>query len=78
MKYMRLDKSTIPTLSLDDNEAITDKDKSTMFNSYFSDCFNKSLPPLDVPSETMLSEVNPNTIEELLCTEEEVLQLDLR
>ena len=46
-----------------------------MLNSYFSDCFNKSLPPLDVPSETMLSEVNPNTIEELLCTEEEVLQL---
>ena len=29
----------------------------------------------DVPSETMVSEVNPNTIEELLCTEEEVLQL---
>ena len=37
MKYMRLDKSTIPTLSLDDNEAISDKDKSTMLNSYFSD-----------------------------------------
>ena len=35
----------------------------------------KSLPLLDVPSETMLPEVNPNTIEELLCAEEEVLQL---
>ena len=30
---------------------------------------------MNVPSETMLSEVIPNTIEELLCTEEEVLQL---
>ena len=29
----------------------------------------------DVPSETMVSEVSPSTIEELLCTEEEVLQL---
>ena len=74
MKYMRSDKSTIPTLSLDDNEATTDKDKSTMLNLYFSDLFNKSLPSLNVPSVTMLSEVNPNTIEELLCTEEEVLQ----
>ena len=26
-----------------------------------------------VPPETMLSEVNPNTIEDLFCTEEEVL-----
>ena len=74
MKCMRSDKSTIPTLSLDNNEAITDKDKSTMLNLYFSHCFNKSLRPLNVPSETLLSEVNPNTIEELLCTEEEVLQ----
>jgi len=34
MKYMRADKSTIPTLSLDGNEAITDKHKSSMFK-YF-------------------------------------------
>ena len=45
-----------------------------MLNSYnFTDCFSKSLPPLDVPPETFLSEVNPNTIEELLRTEEVVL-----
>ena len=76
VKYRRLDKSTILTVSLDDNQAINHKDKSTMLNSYnFSDCFSKSLPPLDVPPETFLSEVNPNTIEELLCTEEVVLQL---
>ena len=43
-----------------------------MLNSYF---LTVSLPPLDVPSETILSEVNPNTIEKLLCTEVEVLQL---
>jgi len=30
---MRADKSTIPTLSLDGNEAITDKDKSNMLNA---------------------------------------------
>ena len=62
-QFLRSDKSTIPTLSLDDNEVNTDKDKSTMLNLYFSDLFNKSLPPLNVPSETMLSEVNPNTVE---------------
>ena len=65
MKYTRADKSTIPTLSLDGNEAITDKDKSNMLNAYFSYCFNKSLPPLsdpDVSSNSMPSEVNLNTI----------------
>jgi len=44
MKYTRADKYTIPTLSLDGNEAITDKDKSNMLNEYITDCFNKSGP----------------------------------
>ena len=75
MKYMRAGKSTIPTLSLDGNDAVTDRDKSSMLNSYFSDCFNKSMPPLtdlDVFSESMFPDASP---EELLCTEEEVLHL---
>jgi len=72
---MRADKSTIPTLSLDGNDAVTDRDKSSMLNSYFSDFFNKSMPPLndlDVFSESMFPDASP---EELLCTEEEVLHL---
>ena len=77
-KTMRTDQSIIPTLTLNDSEASSDKDKSSILNMYFSDCFNRLLPPLndtEVSPEAVMSEVDPSTIEELLCTEEEVLNL---
>ena len=49
-----------------------------MLNAYFSDCFNRSLPPLneaDVPPEAVLSEADSGIADELLCIEEEVLGL---
>ena len=46
IKYMRTEPSTIPTLTLDDSETSSDKGKSSMLNTYFSDCFNRLLPPL--------------------------------
>ena len=58
---MRADESTIPTLMLDGHPC--------MLNAYFSDCFNRLLPPLsdtDMPPEAVMSEVDPTITEELL------------
>ena len=46
MKYLRKDAVSIPTLIDDDHKAIADQDKANMLSSFFSKCFNSSLPPL--------------------------------
>lgn len=78
MKYMRTEHSTIPTLVLNDSIATSGREKSSMLNAYFSDCFNWSLPPLneaDLPPEIVLCKANSGIADELLCTEEEVQTL---
>ena len=78
MKHLNKNDSTIPTLSMNGTEANTDQDKANMLNTFFSTCFNTSLPPLSVPdmhNNAVPSEMTPDLIESLLCTEEEVLHL---
>ena len=75
MKTMRKNKSTIPTLHMNGTDATTDVDKSNMMNAYFSSCFNTSLPPLNNPTRVVTSDSAPESIDSLLCSEEEVLHL---
>ena len=56
-------------------DAATDVDKSNLLNAYFSSCFNTSLPPLNNPTCVAASDSAPESIESLLCSEEEVLHL---
>jgi len=82
MKYMRADKSTLPTF-----EAIKEVSfqhscivLQCICNRFITIHFNKSSLPkndLDVSPESTLSEVNPNTVEDLLCTEEVLLLLQM-
>ena len=46
VKLVNKQQETIPVLSQDNINAITDKEKSNMLNSYFSKCWNHSEPPL--------------------------------
>ena len=46
MKYLRKEQSTVLVLSHDDCTANNDKDKASMLNKFFSQCFNTVLPPL--------------------------------
>jgi len=78
MKYMRADKSTLPTFEAIKEVSFQHSCIVLIYNRFITIHFNKSLPPkndLDVSPESTLSEVNPNTVEDLLCTEEEVLHL---
>ena len=78
MKYMRADKSTLPAFEAIKELSFQHSCIVLICNRFITIHVNKSSPPkndLDVSPETMLSEVNPNTVEDLLCTEEEVLQM---
>ena len=44
-----------------------------MLNSFFTNCFNAALPPF--PTESMAEALTNDNMEDLLCTEKEVLQL---
>ena len=47
-----------------------------MLNDYFSTCFNNSIPPLsDTDSDTFANSTSSECPPELLCNEEEVLEL---
>ena len=65
---------TIPTLNHSGETATSDNEKATMLNNFFSSCFNHSIPPISPSSGSE----RPNPIDfppELLCTEDEVLEL---
>ena len=75
---MRADKSTLPAFEAIKELSFQHSCIVLICNRFITIHFNKSSLPkndLDVSPETTLSEVNPNTVEDLLCTEEEVLLL---
>ena len=74
MKYLRKEQSSVPVLSHAGCTANNDKDKTSMLNNFFSQCFNKELPPLT--SHDCLGFTTPDECpERVLCSEEEVAQL---
>ena len=80
MKLLKKNQVTIPSLQHDNIEAKSDKEKTDMLSNFFSKCWNDMDPPLSdsVATDTLYG-VFPNNVtydlEDLLCTEEEVLHL---
>ena len=72
VKLVNKQQETIPVLSQDNINAITDKEKSNMLNSYFSKCWNHSEPPLTDLLESNYEETCPD---HLFCTTQEIVQL---
>ena len=72
VKLVNKQQETIPVLSQDNTNAITDEEKSNMLNSYFSKCWNHSEPPLTDPLECNYEETCPD---HLFCTTQEIVQL---
>ena len=66
--------SSIPVLRRDGEEACTDRAKAVMLNNFFSSCFNQSMPPL-TESSYQVQSTSQECPDDLLCTEEEVLEL---
>ena len=65
---------SIPPLNHSGKTANSDREKANMLNNYFSSCFNKCVPPI-IPSSG-LERLDPSACPpELLCTEDEVLEL---
>ena len=72
VKLVNKQQETIPVLSQGNINAITDKEKSNMLNSYFSKCWDHSEPPLADPLEGNYEETCPD---HLFCTTQEIVQL---
>ena len=71
IKFLNKSKTTIPTLSLGDKVAHSDVDKANLLNSFFTDCFNKSHPPIQL----QVASQPPTCPDEILCSESEVCDL---
>ena len=75
MKKLNNSSSSIPTLLHNNSTASSDKEKASMLNQFFSNCFNRSEPPLDT-SDIEQMRVHPDLCPpELLCSDEEILEL---
>ena len=70
VKFLNKKQKSIPTLTLGDTTASTDREKANLLNSFFHSCFNTSHLPISSPAESSI--VSPI---EFLCTEEEVFDL---
>ena len=67
IKLMNKQESSIPTLSNNSEKVESSYDKAVLLNSYFHQCFNMLVPPLD----DRRSHLNPSSFPvELLCTED--------
>ena len=62
----------IPDLRVDDGVISDDKEKASAFNTYFSSCFNTSIPPLPAPDQTQLASHRSLEIEDQLCSPTDV------
>ena len=71
IKVVNRHNSTIPVLSQGPRTLSSDQEKADALNSFFSQCFNHTLPPL-TPSECYHMK---SCSEDLLCTVEEVTEL---
>lgn len=69
--------SRIPCIEREDGDIITnDKSKTFILNDYFSKCFNNTIPPLTGDNcETYQNTSSNEFPEDLLCSEDEVLNL---
>jgi hypothetical protein len=73
VKYLRKQKSTIPTFTDNDGTAHTISEKAKMLNSFFAKCFiDSQSAPLEDNQDTPQLEEIP---EDRYCTEEEVCKL---
>lgn len=74
IKMINKEQSQIPSLSYNNLEAVTPKEKADMLNSFFSMCWNYSVAPLHDNAESSrdFSTACPDC---LLCTIDEVLSL---
>ena len=74
IKHLNKNPTTIPNLNLHNGEvATTPVDKANALNLFFASCFNQSSPPLSRHNSQDL--VSAECPEELLCTEDEVLEM---
>ena len=72
VKYLNEGSSSIPVLTHNNRTFNSDEDKANILNSFFSSCFNDSLPPLS------LLECNgpaPQCDSNILCSEKEVVSM---
>ena len=73
VKVLTHRKSTIPTLTLDNEVFSEDCDKARALNAHFSRCFNTNLPPL----QSQPTSYDEGMCSDLLCCNEEVEALIL-
>ena len=74
IKYLKKKQSTIPTLTnMAGETASTGNQKANMLNNFFSQCFNRSIPPL--LNDVVQSDSESSCPEHLLCSEDTVLDL---
>ena len=75
VKYLRGEKSSIPSLKVDAVNVITDIDKANALNEFFSECFNSPLPPLNNDDWNNIR-TNPDECPtDIMCSENEVLEM---
>ena len=70
VKFLSKKSKSVPALTLGDTTATTEMEKANLLNTFFHSCFNKSHVPI-----TSSIGLNFNPPSDLICTEEEVLDL---
>ena len=75
VKLVNKQEGSIPALSQENVNAVTDEEKSNMLNTYFSKCWNYSEHPLTDPLERDYVEGDATCPDHLLCTRHEIEQL---
>ena len=73
VKYLRGEKSSIPSLKVDGVNVISDIDKANALNEFFSECFNSTLPPLNNDDWNNIRINQDECPTDILCSEDEVL-----
>ena len=72
IKLLNNQQSSIPTLNHNGVKVESSLDKAVLLNTFFYECFNKSVPPFNDHQPYL----DPSTYpEDLLCTEDDVLDL---
>ena len=72
IKLLSKQTSSIPTLISNGSKVENSKEKATLLNCFFHDCFNKALPPLTPQSSPLCPGSCPP---DFLCSDEEVFDL---
>ncbi len=75
VKLVSKQQESIPALTHDNVNAVTDEEKSNMLNRYFSTCWNRSESPLTDPPDNDCVEYDETCTDYLLCMMDEIVQL---